>query len=122
MVILNPLISSMLIILFSNIMTMDCFNWYGVSFYCILRVSNSNFLLKTTIEYVMVYGDGPRLKQWIHLEACIPLKRSKLNENDQCLPNPTYPNRKRRSKLLHALSKTGILTNRDASYAQKTNG
>ena len=42
---------------------MDCFNWYGVSFYCILRVSNGNFLLKTTIEYVMVYGDGPHLKQ-----------------------------------------------------------
>lgn len=72
----------------------------------------------------MVYGDGPHLKKWIHLETCIPLKRSKLNENDQCLPNPTYTNRKKKkkSKLLHALSKTGILTNRDASYAQKTNG
>lgn len=85
----------MLIILCSNIITMDCFNWYGVSFYCILRVSNCNFLLKTAIEYVMVYGDGPHLKQWIHLEAYIPLKRSKLNENDQCLPNPTYTNRKK---------------------------
>lgn len=35
---------------------------------------------------------------------------------------PTPIEKKKESKLLHALSKTGILTNRDASYAQKTNG
>lgn len=46
--ILKPLVFSMLIILCSNIMTMACFNWHGVSFCCILRVSNSNFLLKTS--------------------------------------------------------------------------